>query len=117
MKPLSPNIRADACTAQAKPARKALPHPFPEMLLGLGQPVDFWLVVWFRQMAKFSALESFLRLKATRKSCDKNEVLHLALLNSETRLLAAAYDSLERLQSAGGLLHAFAETSKLKAAA
>lgn len=116
MKTLSPSKPcADACTASTRPA-KARPLPFPE-LPKKGAGVAFWLPAWARETAKYEALMAFSRTRTTKNACDKKEVLYLAMLGSEINLRQAANQSFEMLKDAGGLLFAFAETSKLAGAA
>lgn len=113
MKTLSPSEPcADACTAATKPA-KTQQLPFPHLpARDKGTKQDFWLAAWSRETAKLEALTAFNSLQATRKSCDKNELLFLALIGGEISLKHSAYSSLEKLHDLGGLLFAFAESTK-----
>ena len=121
MKTLSPTpTRADACTASAKRTGKAIAKPsrktrfpFPD-LPEAGENIDFWLSAWARNAAKLEAMMAFIRLPTTQQSIE-TEVLHLALICSESKLKEAADISLEHLRNTGGLLFAFPESTRFTA--
>ncbi|CAM3349706.1 hypothetical protein [Polaromonas hydrogenivorans] len=111
-----PQACADVCTATAKPGSKARRLPFAK-LPETGDGADFWLAAWTRETAKLEALVAFNLLQSTKKVCDRNERLYLALIGSEIHLKNSAEMSLNQLQYTGGLMYAFAESTKFARAA